>query len=155
MDPTVPSTSSGTASTSSGTASTSSGTGSTDNSESKRPVAEPVEATVLPTTPPRAEPVEANAVTIDSDSAKSVAEPVEAKPFTIGDLINELKRYPEDVVVLTDGYEGDYENILQPKLIRVMLIQNQPYYYGQYHISEDVESFEALVIKREVRPFNL
>ncbi len=58
--------------------STSSGTGFTDDSESTKPVDEPVEATVLPTTQPMAEPVEATAVTIDSASSKPVAEPVEA-----------------------------------------------------------------------------
>jgi putative endonuclease len=63
----------GTTSTSKMVPSTSSGTCFTDDSESTRPVAELVEATVLPTTPPMAEPVEAIALTIDSDSTKSVS----------------------------------------------------------------------------------
>jgi putative endonuclease len=139
-DATVPSTGSGTGiiDIDSTLPSTGSGTAVTNDSDFANPVAEPVEATVSPTILSSAEPVEAEA---------------EATPFTIGTLINELKKYPEDILVLTDGYEGDYENILQPKLIRVMQIPNQPYYCGQYHISEEEESFDALVIKREVRPF--
>jgi len=137
----VPSTGSGTGDIEidSSVPSTSSGTAVANDFYSAIPVAELVEATISPTTPRVAELVEAEA---------------EATPFTISALINELKKYPQDMVVLTDGYEGDYENILQPKLIKVLQKPNQPYYCGQFHVSEEAESFDAIVIKREVRPFD-
>ena len=34
--------------------------------------------------------------------------------YKVKDLIEELKKLPQELPVLTDGYEGDYENILKP-----------------------------------------
>jgi putative endonuclease len=139
----VPSTSSGTnLSINITVPSTGSGTGETTSSESDamvtnfKTVAELVEATPSHTAPP-------------------VAEPVEATKFTIAQLITELQKYPQDTPVITDGYEGEYENILQPKLIRVKQMSNQAYYIGQYQLSAEADSFDAIVIQREVRPSDL
>lgn len=137
--------------------STGSGTGETTSSESDamvtnfKTVAELVEATPSHTAPPVAEPVEATALT----TSHKVAELVEATKFTIAQLIIELQKYPQDTPVITDGYEGEYENTLQPKLIRVKQMPNQLYYIGQFQLSTEADSFDAIVIQREVRPFDL
>ena len=80
---------------------------------------------------------------------------MENKPnFTVAKLIDELKKFPPDMPVITNGYEDQYENILPPKTISVKYVPGQPYYYGQFHYANqpDNKAFKALAIEREVRP---
>ena len=82
---------------------------------------------------------------------------MKTKPaYTIAKLIEELKKLPQDLPVITSGYEGEYENILPPKTIIVKLVSDEPWYNGQFQKTEktEPEAFKAVVIDREVRPLN-
>ena len=77
--------------------------------------------------------------------------------MTVRELINALKEFPEDMLVLTDGYESEYEHILQPKTIDVIHKPNNPYYNGEFEWQEKAasKSFQAVVISRNVRDLNI
>ncbi len=76
--------------------------------------------------------------------------------YTVARLIEELKKFPPDMPVITSGYEGEYENIMSPKCIKVKFVPNEPYYNGQFQkTGESGENvFDAVVVAREVRPFS-
>lgn len=59
-------------------------------------------------------------------------------PVTIEQLINELKKYPQDYHVLVDGYEGGLDAILSTKEIGVKYDESKAWYYGAF--DEDVGS---------------
>jgi len=73
--------------------------------------------------------------------------------YTIAKLIEELKKFPQDMPVVTNGYEGEFENILPPKIISVKFVPDQPYYDGQFQQtdSNDPLAIKAVTIEREVR----
>lgn len=76
--------------------------------------------------------------------------------YTVAELITELQKLPQDLPVLTNGYEGEYENILLPKIINVKFLPNEPYYTGQFVIpKKDEDGFKAVVIEREVRDLDI
>ena len=72
----------------------------------------------------------------------------------VRDLIEALKKFPEDMTVLTDGYEGGFEEIRRPKIIKVKHESENPYYDGEYESVEenDGNSIKAVVISRNRRP---
>ncbi|MBW6536666.1 MAG: hypothetical protein K0B11_16790 [Mariniphaga sp.] len=79
---------------------------------------------------------------------------MKTKPmYTIAKLIEELKKFPQDMPVVTNGYEGEFENILPPKIISVKFVPDQPYYDGQFQQtdSNDPLAIKAVTIEREVR----
>jgi len=79
---------------------------------------------------------------------------LKTKPkYTIAKLIEELKKFPQDIPVVTNGYEGEFENILPPKIISVKFVPDQPYYDGQFHLVNKNEptAFKSVAIEREVR----
>jgi hypothetical protein len=73
--------------------------------------------------------------------------------FTVGQLIDFLKSLPQDLPVLTSGYESGFENYYQPDIIKVKHEPENEYYEGEFQVAEDgdEETFEAVVIKRVVR----
>lgn len=77
--------------------------------------------------------------------------------YTVAQLIEELKKFPPELPVITTGYEGENENILLPTFINVKFVPDEPCYNGQFHqtIETDENSFEAVLISREFRPYNL
>ena len=77
--------------------------------------------------------------------------------YTIKQLIEELEKFPPNMPVITNGYEGEYENIMPPNIIMVKFVPDEPYYNGQFQqtVETDKNAFEAVVISREFRPYNL
>jgi hypothetical protein len=73
--------------------------------------------------------------------------------FTVGQLVEVLKSLPQDLPVLTSGYEGGFENFYKPDIIKVKHEPENPYYEGEFQVAEDgdEEMFEAVVIRRVVR----
>ena len=73
--------------------------------------------------------------------------------FTVGQLVEILKSLPQDLPVLTSGYEGGFENFYQPDIIKVKHEPENMYYEGEFQVAEDgdEETFEAVVIRRVVR----
>ncbi len=80
---------------------------------------------------------------------------MKTKPvYTVEKLIEELKKLPQDLPVITNGYEGEYENILPPKTITVKFVPDEPWYNGQFQQAEKKEhnAFSAVALEREERP---
>ena len=73
--------------------------------------------------------------------------------FTVGQLIEILKSLPQDLPVLTSGYESGFENFYQPGIIKVKHEPENEYYEGEFQVAEDEdeETFDAVVISRVVR----
>ena len=73
--------------------------------------------------------------------------------FTVGQLIDILKSLPQDLPVLTSGYEGGFENFYEPGIIKMKHEPENPYYEGEFQVAEDgdEETFDAVVIRRVVR----
>ena len=73
--------------------------------------------------------------------------------FTVGQLVDILKSLPQDLPVLTSGYESGFENFYQPDIIKVKHEPENMYYEGEFQVAEDgdEETFDAVVIRRVVR----
>ena len=72
---------------------------------------------------------------------------------TVGQLVEILKTLPQDLPVLTSGYENGFENFYQPSIIKVKHEPENMYYEGEFQIAEDgdEETFDAVVLRRGVR----
>ena len=68
--------------------------------------------------------------------------------FTVGQLVEILKSLPQDLPVLTSGYESGFENFYQPSIIEVKHEPENMYYEGEFQISdeEDKNIFKAVVL---------
>jgi hypothetical protein len=72
---------------------------------------------------------------------------------TVGQLIDLLKTLPQDLPILTSGYENGFENLYQPDIIKVKHEPENMYYEGEFQVAEDgdEETFDAVVLRRVVR----
>ena len=77
------------------------------------------------------------------------------EPFhsTVGQLVDLLKTLPQDLPVLTSGYENGFENFYEPTIIKVKHEPENPYYDGEFQVAGDRDegTFDAVVIRRVVR----
>ena len=73
--------------------------------------------------------------------------------FTVGQLVEILKTLPQDLPVLTSGYENGFENFYQPDIVKVKHEPENMYYEGEFQVADegDVGTFDAVVIRRVVR----
>lgn len=70
----------------------------------------------------------------------------------VSELIEALKKFPADMLVLTDGYETGFEEIRFPKIIEVEHKLQKPSYDGEYQDVENSDnSIKAVVIGRNQR----
>jgi len=72
---------------------------------------------------------------------------------TVGQLVDFLKTLPQDLPVLTSGYENGFENFYPLSIIKVRHEPENEYYDGEFQVAEDgeEETFDAVVIRRVVR----
>ena len=72
---------------------------------------------------------------------------------TVGQLVDFLKTLPQDLPVLTSGYENGFENFYQPSIIKVKHEPENMYYEGEFQVAEDggEETFDVVVLRRVVR----
>jgi len=72
---------------------------------------------------------------------------------TVGQLVEFLKTLPQDLPVLTSGYENGFENFYQPTIIKVKHEPENMYYEGEFQVAEDgdEETFDVVVIRRVIR----
>jgi len=68
----------------------------------------------------------------------------ENKYLTVENLIKELQKYPKDLQVLVDGYEGGLDAILDTEIVNVSFDANKAWYYGAF---EENESSKIKAIK--------
>ena len=73
--------------------------------------------------------------------------------FKVGQLVEILKSLPQDLPVLTSGYESGFENFYPPDIIKVKHEPENPNYEGEFQVAEDgdEETFDAVVLRRVVR----
>ena len=72
---------------------------------------------------------------------------------TVGQLVEFLKTLPQDLPVLTSGYENGFENFYQPEIVELKHEPENMYYEGEFQISDkdDKNKFKAIVLQRVVR----
>ena len=73
--------------------------------------------------------------------------------FTVGQLVEFLKSLPQDLPVLTSGYENGFENFYQPSINKVKYEPENMYYEGEFQVAEEGDEgiFDAVVLRRVVR----
>ena len=69
--------------------------------------------------------------------------------YTVGELIEILKSYPDDMPVLVSGYENGYENFYHPSVQKVGHLPENKYWDGEFQIDEN--GIDALILEREER----
>ena len=55
---------------------------------------------------------------------------------TVGQLVDLLKTLPQDLPILTSGYENGFENFYEPTIIKVKHEPENPYYDGEFQVAE-------------------
>ncbi|MGP8324018.1 MAG: hypothetical protein ACT6FG_08535 [Methanosarcinaceae archaeon] len=65
---------------------------------------------------------------------------------TVRQLVDILKSLPQDLPVLTSGYENGFENFYQPGIIKVKHEPENMYYEGEFQAAEDEdeETFDVV-----------
>ena len=71
--------------------------------------------------------------------------------YTVGELIEILKSYPDNMPVIVSGYENGYENFNPPTVHRVEHLPENKYWDGKFQIDDN--GIEALILEREVRNY--
>lgn len=66
--------------------------------------------------------------------------------MNVKELIKELKKLPQDLMVVINGYEGGVDEFGTIKKIRIDLNVNDEWYYGSHEESED-GAVEAVLLK--------
>jgi len=69
--------------------------------------------------------------------------------YTVGELIEILKAYPDDMPVIVSGYENGYENFYHPTVHKVEHLPENMYWDGEFQIDDN--GIDALILEREVR----
>ena len=73
--------------------------------------------------------------------------------FTVGQLIEILQTLPQDLPVLTSGYESGYENFYLPEIVNLKHEPENPYYEGEFQVADekDKNTFQAVILQRVMR----
>ncbi len=71
--------------------------------------------------------------------------------FTVRQLIAVLKTMPQDLPVLTSGYEGGFENLHKLEIMGLRHEPENPYYEGEFQAADDEGEFQAVILQRAVR----
>ena len=69
--------------------------------------------------------------------------------YTVGELIEILKAYPNDLPVIVSGYENGYENFYHPTVQKVEHLPDNKYWDGKFQIDDN--GIDALILEREER----
>ena len=73
--------------------------------------------------------------------------------FTVTKLIEALKVFPGDTLIVMSGYESGYENIEPPKLTKLQQQKENKYWDGEFQETEQEGEnvLDAVVLNRMVR----
>ena len=76
-----------------------------------------------------------------------------AHHFTVSQLIEILKTFPQDLPVLTSGYENGFENIQHPEIMAMKYEPENAYYKGEFQtVKIDAkEACKTVVLRRVMR----
>ena len=90
---------------------------------------------------------------IDSHSTEFGGMKKEVFHFTVAQLIDVLQVLPQNLPVLTSGYENGYENFYHPEITELKHMPENMYSDGEFQSAEmgDADTFEAVVLQRVLR----
>ena len=73
--------------------------------------------------------------------------------FTVAQLIEELKKLPGHLPVVSSGYENGFENFYAPEVIRLKHEPQNLYYDGEFQDADenDPTGFDAAILQRVLR----
>ncbi|RZB31824.1 MAG: hypothetical protein SRB1_01443 [Desulfobacteraceae bacterium Eth-SRB1] len=72
--------------------------------------------------------------------------------FTVGQLVEILKSLPQDLPVLTSGYESGFENFYHPEIAKLKHEPENMCYDGEFQVAQDDEvTFDAIILQRVFR----
>jgi hypothetical protein len=71
--------------------------------------------------------------------------------MTVKELIEKLKSFPDDALVLTEGYEDGYEPIKKIQLIKVEENLNKNWWDGKYLESKKQNAMEVVFLNAETK----
>jgi hypothetical protein len=87
--------------------------------------------------------------TIITEAMTNSENQIFAYNFTVGELIEILKKHPLSTPVVVNGYESGYENFYHPIVKKVKHFPENKYWDGEFQI--DKNGLDVLVLEREVR----
>jgi hypothetical protein len=61
--------------------------------------------------------------------------------MNVGQLIEQLKTYPQDLRVVVAGYEGGYNDVDQFEKIKIVLEYHSEWYYGKHEDIDHISRF--------------
>jgi hypothetical protein len=67
----------------------------------------------------------------------------------VSELIEILKSFPKDSLVVADGYEDGYDSIKKVKVIKVKEVEVKEWYYGNYDWSTSPDGIEVVYLDAE------
>jgi hypothetical protein len=66
--------------------------------------------------------------------------------MTVQELIQQLQNFPQDVLVVTEGYEDGFDTIKKISIIRVEENPKKEWYVGKFIDSESPDAKEAVLL---------
>jgi hypothetical protein len=73
--------------------------------------------------------------------------------FTVGQLMDILQTLPQDLPILTSGYESGFENFYPPEIVKLKHQPENKYYEGEFQDAneKDQDTFQAVILQRMLR----
>lgn len=73
--------------------------------------------------------------------------------YTVGQLAEILQTLPQDLPVLTSGYESGFENFYPPEIVKLKHQPEDKYYEGEFQEADekDQDTFQAVILQRVLR----
>jgi hypothetical protein len=66
--------------------------------------------------------------------------------MTIQELIDKLKTFPPETMVVVKGYEDGYNDISSFEKVALQLNAHEEWYYGQHDITKDLNAVKAVAL---------
>jgi len=73
--------------------------------------------------------------------------------YSVGQLVEILQSLPQNLPVLTSGYESGFENFYPPEIVKLKHQPENKYYEGEFQEADakDQITFQAVVLQRMLR----
>ena len=71
--------------------------------------------------------------------------------MNVSELINILRKFPPDALIVTEGYETGYEPVKRIQLIKVETNTRKEWWDGKYEISDKTDAIEVVFLNAETK----
>jgi hypothetical protein len=73
--------------------------------------------------------------------------------YTVGQLVEILQSLPQNLPILTSGYESGFENFYPPEIAVLKHEPENKYYEGEFQEADETDpnTFQAVIIQRLLR----